>query len=71
MRSARSTEGAAYLHRSQGAHGEWQGRAYDAVGLPRVFKLKSHGYRLFFPLFALSRLHNLQRGNSRQLNLGL
>ncbi|GMA74835.1 hypothetical protein GCM10025880_12520 [Methylorubrum aminovorans] len=62
--------GAAYLQRTQGADGEWREQAYNAVGFPRVFYLKYHGYRLFFPLFALSRLHNLQRGNSREVSLG-
>ncbi|AIQ91330.1 squalene--hopene cyclase [Methylobacterium oryzae] len=64
------SKGAAYLQSSQGAQGEWQERAYNAVGFPRVFYLKYHGYRLFFPLFALSRFHNLKRGNSRQVNFG-
>jgi squalene-hopene/tetraprenyl-beta-curcumene cyclase len=62
--------GAAYLQRTQGADGEWQEQAYNAVGFPRVFYLKYHGYRLFFPLFALSRLQNLQRGNSRKVSFG-
>ncbi len=30
-------KGAAYLQSSQGAQGEWQERAYNAVGFPRVF----------------------------------
>ncbi|AWV14818.1 squalene--hopene cyclase [Methylobacterium sp. XJLW] len=62
--------GAAYLQRTQGEDGEWRERAYNAVGFPRVFYLKYHGYRLFFPLFALSRLYNLQRGNSREVGYG-
>ena len=62
--------GAAYLQRTQGSDGEWQEQAHNAVGFPRVFYLKYHGYRLFFPLFALSRLHNLQRGNSREVTFG-
>ncbi|KMO15551.1 squalene--hopene cyclase [Methylobacterium indicum] len=62
--------GAAYLQNTQGADGEWQERSYNAVGFPKVFYLKYHGYRLFFPLLALSRLHNLQRGNSREVSFG-
>lgn len=62
--------GAAYLQRTQGSDGEWQEQTHNAVGFPRVFYLKYHGYRLFFPLFALSRLHNLQRGNSREVTFG-
>ena len=38
---------------------------YTAVGFPRVFYLRYHGYRLFFPLLALARYRNLRRGNTR------
>ena len=37
---------------------------------PRVFYLRYHGYRLFFPLLALARYRNLQRGNSRRVGFG-
>jgi len=40
------------------------------VGFPRVFYLRYHGYRLFFPLLALARFRNLQRGNSRRVTFG-
>ncbi len=35
---------------------------YTAVGFPRVFYLRYHGYRLFFPLLALARYRNLLEG---------
>ncbi|GAC1554033.1 MAG: hypothetical protein NVS3B16_27380 [Vulcanimicrobiaceae bacterium] len=54
----------------QGEDGEWTERAYTAVGFPRVFYLRYHGYRLFFPLMALARFRNLQRGNSRRVAFG-
>jgi len=41
------------------------------VGFPRVFYLKYHGYRLFFPLLALARYRNLMRGNTRQVEYGI
>ena len=62
--------GAEYLARTQGADGEWDERAYTAVGFPRVFYLRYHGYRLFFPLMALARFRNLQRGNSFRVAFG-
>ena len=62
--------GTAYLARTQGADGEWQEKTYTAVGFPRVFYLRYDGYRLFFPLLALARYRNLQRGNSRQVTFG-
>ncbi len=62
--------GAEFLARTQGSDGEWDEQAYTAVGFPRVFYLRYHGYRLFFPLMALARFRNLQRGNSRRVAFG-
>jgi squalene-hopene/tetraprenyl-beta-curcumene cyclase len=62
--------GAEYLVRTQRADGEWEEQAYTAVGFPRVFYLRYHGYRLFFPLMALARFRNLQRANSRRVAFG-
>ncbi len=62
--------GVAYLTRTQRTDGEWQETPYNAVGFPRVFYLRYHGYRLFFPLLALSRYRNLARSNSRKVAFG-
>jgi squalene-hopene/tetraprenyl-beta-curcumene cyclase len=43
---------------------------YTAVGFPRVFYLRYHGYRQYFPLLALARFRNLRRGNTRQVAYG-
>ena len=64
------SRGAEYLARTQRSDGEWDEQAYTAVGFPRVFYLRYHGYRLFFPLLALARFRNLQRGNSRRVAFG-
>ncbi len=56
--------GIAYLTRTQGSEGEWAELPYNAVGFPKVFYLRYHGYRLFFPLLALARYRNLRRSNS-------
>ncbi|MBE7212902.1 MAG: hypothetical protein INR65_17960, partial [Gluconacetobacter diazotrophicus] len=37
---------------------------------PRVFYLRYHGYRLFFPLMALSRYRALGRSNSERVAYG-
>ena len=62
--------GAAYLARAQRDDGEWDEAPYTAVGFPKVFYLRYHGYRLFFPLLALARFRNLQRGNTRRVGFG-
>ena len=62
--------GVAWLARTQRPDGEWDEAAYTAVGFPRVFYLRYHGYRLFFPLLALARFRALRRGNSRRVAFG-
>ena len=42
-------------------HEDW----FTAVGFPRVFYLRYHGYAAYFPLWALARYRNLTGGNAR------
>ncbi len=58
--------GVAWLASVQRADGGWDEPAYTAVGFPRVFYLRYHGYRQYFPLLAMARFSNLQRGNDRR-----
>ncbi|HXT82182.1 MAG TPA: squalene--hopene cyclase, partial [Acetobacteraceae bacterium] len=53
-----TARGVAWLTETQRADGEWTERPYTAVGFPRVFYLRYHGYRLYFPLLALARYRN-------------
>jgi squalene-hopene/tetraprenyl-beta-curcumene cyclase len=62
--------GIAYLSATQRADGEWTEKPYTAVGFPRVFYLRYHGYRLYFPLLALARYRNLRRGNAPHVAYG-
>jgi squalene-hopene/tetraprenyl-beta-curcumene cyclase len=62
--------GIAWLASQQKADGEWDEMPYNAVGFPRVFYLRYHGYRLFFPLLAMARFRNLRQGNSREVAWG-
>jgi len=62
--------GIAYLMQHQTADGLWDEPWYTAVGFPRVFYLRYHGYRAFFPLFALARYRNLTDRNQPLPNLG-
>ncbi len=48
----------------------WDEQPYTAVGFPRVFYLRYHGYKLYFPLLALARYRNLLRGNTRRVEVG-
>jgi squalene-hopene/tetraprenyl-beta-curcumene cyclase len=64
------TQGIDYLRRTQRPDGEWDEIAYTAVGFPRVFYLRYHGYRLFFPLLALARYSNMLNGNTRRVSFG-
>jgi squalene-hopene/tetraprenyl-beta-curcumene cyclase len=64
------TAGIAWLTRTQRSDGEWTEKPYTAVGFPKVFYLRYHGYRLFFPLMALARYRNLRRGNTRRVAFG-
>ncbi len=55
-----------YLLAAPRTGGQWSEEYYNAVGFPRVFYLKYHGYSAYFPLWALSRYRNLQRSNDKK-----
>ena len=65
-----TARGIAYLATTQKPDGEWTEEPYTAVGFPRVFYLRYHGYKLYFPLLALARYRNLTRGNTRRVEVG-
>ena len=47
--------GVDYLLANQEADGTWDEAPFTGTGFPRVFYLKYHLYRIYFPLMALSR----------------
>jgi squalene-hopene/tetraprenyl-beta-curcumene cyclase len=51
--------------------GEWREEYYNAVGFPRVFYLRYHGYSAYFPLWALARYRNLVRSNRKTTSFGI
>lgn len=62
--SSAVARGIDYLIRTRNAEGLWDEAHYTAVGFPRVFYLRYHGYRQFFPVWALARYRNLTTGNA-------
>ena len=49
-----------YLLATRNAEGLWSEEPFTAVGFPRVFYLKYHGYPAAFPLWALARYRALR-----------
>jgi len=56
---------------TQKADGSWDEEHFTAVGFPRVLYLRYHGYKQFFPLWALARYRNLKSGNSTTVLHGM
>ena len=63
--------GMAWLNATQDADGLWPEEFYTGGGFPRVFYLRYHGYRKFFPLWAAARYRNLIKANTRQVAFGM
>ncbi|MEA3026022.1 MAG: squalene-hopene/tetraprenyl-beta-curcumene cyclase [Alphaproteobacteria bacterium] len=63
--------GVEYLQKNQGGDGFWHEARFTAVGFPRVFYLRYHGYPKFFPLWALARYRNLTARNDRTVKFGM
>jgi squalene-hopene/tetraprenyl-beta-curcumene cyclase len=63
--------GIAWLRTHQREDGEWEELPYTAVGFPRVFYLRYHGYKQFFPLLALSRYRNIGKSNDKRVHFGI
>ena len=63
--------GVAWLCRAERQGAKWREDEYTAVGFPRVFYLRYHGYSAYFPLWALARYRALARGNERRPRYGM
>ncbi|WP_150568121.1 squalene--hopene cyclase [Pandoraea morbifera] len=63
--------GVDYLLNTQNDEGLWDEALYTATGFPRVFYLRYHGYRKFFPLWALARYRNLTVRNDCPVPCGM
>jgi squalene-hopene/tetraprenyl-beta-curcumene cyclase len=71
VENAAVQRGIGYLAQNQAGDGFWPEERFTAVGFPRVFYLRYHGYAKFFPLWALARYRSLRRGNSRTVGFGI
>jgi squalene-hopene/tetraprenyl-beta-curcumene cyclase len=63
--------GIEYLLKAPRQGGKWDEEYFNAVGFPRVFYLRYHGYSAYFPLWTLARYRNLMEGNSKTPLYGL
>ncbi|HAT34954.1 MAG TPA: squalene--hopene cyclase, partial [Rhodospirillaceae bacterium] len=63
--------GVDYLLNAPRNGAKWDEEYYNAVGFPRVFYLRYHGYSVFFPIWALSRYRNLRNSNTKNVPYGM
>lgn len=63
--------GVHHLLQTQAEDGFWAEERFTATGFPRVFYLRYHGYRKFFPLWALARYRNLKASNTPRVAFGM
>jgi squalene-hopene/tetraprenyl-beta-curcumene cyclase len=63
--------GVQWLQDNQTDDGLWDEDDFTGGGFPRVFYLRYHGYRKFFPLWAAARYRNLVKANSPAVAFGM
>ena len=63
--------GVEYLLNAERDGGNWHEEYFNAVGFPRIFYLRYHGYSAYFPLWTLSRYRSLKKTNSKFPKHGL
>ena len=60
-----------YIMAAKNEAGKWEEPWFTAVGFPRIFYLRYHGYSSFFPIWALARFKNLKASNSNSVVFGM
>ena len=63
IKSSEVERGIKYLVKNFSENSSWEEKPYTAVGFPKVFYLKYHGYSKYFPILAISKYLNLIRSN--------
>ena len=71
VRHPATERGILYLLKTQARDGLWAEESFTAVGFPRVFYLRYHGYPAFFPLWALARYRRLRQANTDRVGYGM
>ena len=71
LRHPAVARGMAWLQVNQDESGLWSEEDYTGGGFPRVFYLRYHGYRKFFPLWAAARYRNLIQANAPDVAFGM
>ena len=71
IQSAETARGTQYLLDQFDEEAGWKDTFFNAVGFPRVFYLKYHGYSDYFPLMALARYNRIKNSNHRLPEYGL
>jgi squalene-hopene/tetraprenyl-beta-curcumene cyclase len=61
--TAQVTRGINYLLATQNSSNNWDEESYTGTGFPRVFYLRYHGYRYYFPVWALGCYQHLKSNN--------
>jgi len=71
VESVSVNRGIDYLLKAARTGGKWQEEYFNAVGFPRVFYLRYHGYSAYFPLWTLSRFCQLMKADSKYPEYGI
>ena len=63
--------GIEYLLDAPRDNGKWKEEYFNAVGFPRIFYLRYHGYSAYFPLWTLARYRNLIAADAERPVFGM
>jgi squalene-hopene/tetraprenyl-beta-curcumene cyclase len=66
-----TARGIRFLINNRNAAGLWDEEDFTAVGFPRVFYLRYHGYPAIFPLWAIARYRSMVAEETREVPWGL
>ena len=71
IKSSEVENGINYLIKNFTKKNSWDEKYFTAVGFPKVFYLKYHGYSKYFPILAISKYSNLIFSNYQKPQFGI